>query len=152
MQGASPVAGRKQIKCDHDCSISKQRDLPPWNKCHLSMSVGNVSCWDNSVWEFCVTLANVECNMQRPSWLGSGYKLTMCLCRFGVSAWSLANSVTSAWGLPVYTWEWFWLRCGDISNAAIHHMMYRRPPGPHVSPHFVYINALPFSLSNEKIL
>jgi hypothetical protein len=37
-------------------------------------------------------------------------------------------------------------------DAAIRHMMYCRPPGPHVSPYFGYINLLPFSLSNKKTL
>ncbi len=49
------------------------------------------------------------------------------------------------------TWEWFWLWCGDILNAAIHHMMYCRPPGPRFSPHFGNIDLLRFSFSNKKI-
>jgi hypothetical protein len=48
------------------------------------------------------------------------------------------------------TWVWFSLGCGDILIAAIHHMMYCRPPGPLVSPHFGDFNLLPFSRSTNK--
>ncbi len=50
------------------------------------------------------------------------------------------------------TWERFWLRCGDILNATIHHIMYRRTPGPSVLPHFGNTDLMLFSLSNYKTL
>ncbi len=41
------------------------------------------------------------------------------------------------------TWEWSLQGYGDILNAAIHHMMYCRTPGPLVLPHFGNIDLLP---------
>ncbi len=41
-----------------------------------------------------------------------------------------------------YTWEWSLQGCGNISNAAIHYMMYCRTPGPPVWPHFGNIDLL----------